>query len=153
MDHFREKGSSTTKILLIVFGAIGGVLLLMVVVCGGLIYWGVNTFGPAFTAVQDSAEAFVQDIHAGRIQAAYNRTSSKFQAQSTLPQFQAFVAQFPALATYTSLTKTGIHVNSTPAGTQGIVSYSAVGPNNSLSFRLTIVEENGQWRVQAMNIP
>ncbi|MHB1426522.1 MAG: hypothetical protein ACYC3I_25455 [Gemmataceae bacterium] len=154
MGSARDSSTFPIKTLLIVLGIVGVVLLMIVLGCGGLIYLMVTKFVPQFQAVQTSADAFVQDIHAGQLQSAYGRTSASFQARQTFPQFQALVTQYPALSTYTSLTCSGVHISSTTgAGTQGIVRYTAVGPKNSLSFTLILVEQNGQWRVDSFTVP
>lgn len=153
MTDGREGGTSTTKILLIVFGILGGFLLLAILACGGLIYWGVNKVVPTITEVQKTAQGFVEDVRAGRFEAAYGQTSTGFRANTTLQQLKDLVARFPALTNYTSLTTGGTNIHTTPAGTQGIVSYTAVGPQNSVSFRVILVQEQGRWRVHAFHIP
>jgi hypothetical protein len=143
-----------TKLLLLILGIVGVIVLLVVVGCGGLIYWAWTRVGPEFQALRTSADAFVQDIHAGQLQSAYGRTSSGFQMSQTFPQFQAFPAQYPALASYTSLTCTGFNITSMAGvGTRGTVRYTAVGPNNSLSFTLILVQQNGQWQVDSFTVP
>lgn len=154
MSSARETSPFPTKILLLVLSIVGVVVLVVVLGCGGLIYLVVTKFIPAVQSLQTSADAFVQDVRAGQLQSAYGRTTAGFQSRQTFAQFQAFVAQYPALSTHTSLTNGGANISSTTgAGTRGIVRYTAIGPNNSLSFTLILVEQNGQWRVDSITIP
>jgi hypothetical protein len=154
MSSARETSAFPAKILLLVLGIVGVVLLLVVLGCGGLTYLVWTKFVPTFQSLQTSADAFVEDIRAGQLQSAYGRTSTSFQARQTFPQFQTFVARYPALSTYTSLTSVGVHVASTTGtGTRGTIRYTAIGSNNSLSFTLILVEQNGQWCVDSITFP
>lgn len=141
------------KILLLVLGIVGVVLLGIVLGCGGLIYLVWTRVVPEFQSLQTSSDAFVQDIRNNQLPSAYGRTSTGFQARQSFPQFQALVTQYPALRTYTSLTCAGINVSSTTGGTRGTVRYTVIGPNNSLSFTLILVQQNGQWRVDSFTVP
>ncbi|HTU23425.1 MAG TPA: hypothetical protein VMG10_35645 [Gemmataceae bacterium] len=153
MSSAEKSSAFPIKILLLVLGIVGVVVLMIVLGCGGLIYLVWTKVVPEFQSLQTSADAFVQDIRNGQLPSAYGRTSTGFQARQSFPQFQALVTQYPALRTYTSLTNAGIHISSTPGGTRGTVRYTAIGPNNSLSFTLILVQQNGQWRVDSFTVP
>jgi hypothetical protein len=153
MSDVPESSGSSTKIVLIVVGVVGFVLLMMALACGGLIYWGISTAVPTLGAIQTSANGFVQDIRAGQFQAAYNRTTTGYQSRQSLQQFQKFVAIYPELTTHTSVTLNGYNITTTPAGGQSTVNFTAVTPNNSLAFTLILIEENGQWRVDSFTVP
>ncbi|HZV07831.1 MAG TPA: hypothetical protein VE999_22290 [Gemmataceae bacterium] len=153
MSSARESSAFPIKILLLVLGIVGVVVLVIVLGCAGVIYRLWTKVVPEFQALQTASNAFVEDIHTGQFQSAYGRTSAGFQARQTFPQFQAFVAQYPALSNYTSMTCSGLNVSSTTGGTQGTVRYTVVGPNNSLSFTLILVQQNGQWRVDSFTVP
>jgi hypothetical protein len=153
MSTARESSASPIRILLLVLGIVGVVVLVIVLGCAGLIYVVWTKVVPEFQALQTASNVFVEDIRTGRLQSAYGRTSSGFQARQSFPQFQAFVAQYPALSSYTSLTCSGINVSSTNGGTQGTVGYTVAGPNNSLSFTLILVQQNNQWRVESFTVP
>lgn len=153
MDAARESNTFPIKTLLLVLGIVAVVVLLIVLGCGGLIYVVWTKVVPEFQAIQTSADGFVQDIHDGQLQSAYGRTSAGYQARQNFAQFQALVAQYPALTTYTSRTCSGINVTSNAGGTHGTARYTVVGPNNSLSFTLILVQQNGQWRVDSFTVP
>lgn len=153
MGSTRESSTFPIKILLLVLGIVALVVLLIVLGCGGLIYLVWTKVVPEFQALQTTADGFVQDIRSGQLQSAYGRTSAGFQASQNFAQFQGLVSLYPALTTYTSLTCSGINVSSNAGGTQGTARYTVIGPNNSLSFTLILVQQNGQWRVDSFTVP
>lgn len=154
MSSARQSSTFPVKTLLLVLGIVGVVVLIIVLGCGGLIYWVWTKVVPEIQAAQTSADAFVQDIRAGQLQSAYGRTNTGFQARQSFGQFQGLVALYPALSTYTSLTCAGVNISSTVGvGTRGTVRYTAIGPNNSLSFTLTLTQQNGEWCVESFTVP
>lgn len=153
MSSVEKSSAFPVKTLLLVLGIVAVVVLLVVLGCGGLIYLVWTKVVPEFQALQTSADGFVQDMRDNQLQSAYGRTSAGYQARQNFAQFQALVAQYPALTTYTSRTCSGINVSSNAGGTQGTARYTVIGPNNSLSFTLILVQQNGQWRVDRFTVP
>ena len=103
--------------------------------------------------VQASADAFLNDLGAQRIDNAYARTSKTFQSGQNLTQFRAWVKQYPALTTHTSRSYSGINIFQQPGETQGIVRATVLGPQNSLSFTLVLVKEDERWKVKSLTVP
>jgi hypothetical protein len=152
MTYVRLGAPSTKQILLIVFGSLGSALLLMILACGGIIYWRMRSVTPIEVEVETAADAYMRDLRAGHFQAAYHRMTSAFRARRDFQNFERQVAQFPAFTSYTSLTRGSIHFNTTPTTVPtAMVSYKAVSPRQSLSFNVVLMKENGRWLVEKIS--
>ena len=95
-----RRKSSLPLILSLVVGGI----LLVLLVCGGLVFWLFRGMGQEVPVAQACADTFLQALRTNRIDEAYAQTSPAFQAKTTIEQFRAFVKAFPALSTHTSAT-------------------------------------------------
>jgi hypothetical protein len=151
MTDVRRGGSSTKQILLIVFGTLGGVLLALLLVGGAFIYWRYSSISPAEHEVQAAADAFMQDVHAGHLQAAYQRMTSAFCARRSFQEFERQVTQNPTFTHYTSLTRHGVQFSSTATGTVAMVSYTVSASRLSMSFKIVLMHENGHWLVEKVS--
>jgi hypothetical protein len=147
MTYARQRGPCTKQILLIVFGTLGGALLVIILACA-LIYWRLTSVSPTEQEVQAAADAFMQDVHAGHLQAAYDRMTSAFRARRSFQEFERQVTQKPVFTHYTSLTRHGVQFNSTPTGTVAMVSYTVSDLRQSMSFKIVLMNENGHWLVE-----
>jgi hypothetical protein len=150
--ELEHRPRSSKKIWIWILGIGSGLLLLCGLGCGGLIYWMVGMFRE-LPAVQASAEAFVNDLGAQRVDAAYARTSKAFQQTQSQDQFRAWVKRYPALTTFTSKSYSGLNLYQQPGGTQGIVKVTLLGPQNSLSLTLILVKQDEQWKVNNISVP
>jgi hypothetical protein len=121
--------------------------------CAGFMFWGFKNFSGDMAGAQAASDAFIDDIRAGQIDAAYGRTTNSFQAIKPLDQFRQFVKQYPALATYTSRTPGGVFVNKQPGLTTATLRSTVIGPGNSLSFTLVLKKENEEWKVDQFTVP
>jgi hypothetical protein len=146
------KRKSSNRTLFIVLGVAGGVLLILVVGCAGLAYWGFRNFA-GFPDLTTGADRFLNDLKNRRVVAAYERTTKQFQSRQTLAQFHAQVQQHPALTTHTSRTYTGFNVFSGPGGSRGTVNVTLKGPEERLAFTLVLSDEDGLWKVTQLNMP
>jgi hypothetical protein len=151
MTDVRQGGPSTRQILLIVFGTLGGVLLALLLAGGVFVYWRYSSVSPAEHEVQAAADAFMQDVHAGHVQAAYQRMTGAFRARRSFQEFERQVTQNPTFTHYTSLTRHGVQFSSTPTGTVAMVSFTASDSRQSMSFKIVLMHENGQWLVEKVS--
>src|SRR5262245_26634621 len=109
MSYERERESSD-KTLLIVLSIIGGVLLLGLVICGGLAFYAVQTFGTiaekTMKGFEDMVESmaaandFLENIKADRLDAAYQATTERYRQQVNREAFGELVKQHPPLQKY-----------------------------------------------------
>src|ERR1700687_91227 len=91
---YREPPRSSNKTLLIILGIIAAVICVCVVVCGGLVYYGIRaaqgaatSFSTLINDVQTSqvaADTFIRDVAANRLDDAYANTTKDFQARQTI---------------------------------------------------------------------
>jgi hypothetical protein len=105
-DYDRPARSSGTKTVFIVLGIVGGLFVLGVIGCLGIVGWGVFNFQKQFSgmiATITAGEAFLTDLQGNRIDAAYASTSAEYQAKTSRKQFDEFLAKHPLL------TKHGYH--------------------------------------------
>jgi hypothetical protein len=152
-DQASHPRGSSRKTLAIVLSLVGIVFLLCMGSCGGLLFWGLRTAMSTLPALQTSANAFLDDLGAGRVEAAYARTSVGFQANQTLAQFRAMVDQYPALKEHTSRSVNWVHVSQQLGGPIGTVQATVLSAHNSLSFTLTFVQEGEEWKVERFAVP
>jgi hypothetical protein len=152
-DAAPRSGNRTVLVVLLIVAA---VLLIVGLACAGLValaVWGVNMAMTQMTALTTTTDAFLNDLQANRVQAAYDQTSQGFHARLSREQFAALVKKYPALTTWTSRSYNGFQVNTTPGSARATVRVTLVGPNNSLSCTLVLVEEGGQWKVDDLTAP
>lgn len=147
---------SGNRTVLLVVLLVAGVLLLGGLACGGLValaVYGVNMAVTQMATLTTTTDAFLNDLQANRVQAAYDQTSGGFHQRLSPEQFAALVKKYPALTTWTSHSYGGFQVNTTPGAARVTVRVTLVGPNNSLSCVLVLVEEGGQWKVDDRTLP
>jgi hypothetical protein len=154
-DHeprsIRKKSSNKT--LFIILGVVGGVLLLCILGCVGLAYWGFSTFS-SLSEPTAEANAFLDNLKAGQVDAAYARTTRVFKTAQTPQQFQNFVNQYPALTTQTSRTFTGFNIYTGTGGSRANLHVAVnAGPTNAFAFTLVFTQEDGQWKVDQITVP
>jgi hypothetical protein len=151
---------------------IGAVVLgVCLVACGGLAYLAATIFQNTMAGfstsmqqamqqaqqmqqdvglVQSTADSFMQDIAAGRLDSAYGRTTKDYQSRQTLAALRAFVSQNPALKNYEagSLGEPNFtnFVSATIEGT-------FAGVNGEVAFTLVLIKDGQVWKVDRFTIP
>ncbi len=95
-------------------------------------------------AVQVNAERFLNELEAGRLEAAYLYTTFNFQLNEGLNHFLPSIPS-PSSGPHP---RTSCHVNTYegPAGLEGIFQTTLAGPR-SLFLTLFLVKEEGSWKV------
>jgi hypothetical protein len=151
--------SDSTRIILIVVGAVAGLVLLAVVVCGGLAWLGLRRFAEVrATAMQVAAqnaearaavELFLEALAAGEVEVAYTQTSRDFQTQQGLAGLRTILNKNPALGHHTSRVVTQI----TLSGGRGSMTLSVSGPKGTTSCSVVIVREDGAWKMHQFSVP
>jgi hypothetical protein len=167
---YRERRSSNKSTLAVL--GIGAVVLgVCLVVCGGLVYLaaiairdGMNGFSTTMQQAiqqgqqmqqdvqlaQTTADAFMQEVSGGRLDAAYARTTKDFQARRTLPQFHDFVNQNAALKNYQPDSMDDPTLTPQLSATfEGTV----LGPNGEIAFTLVLIKDGQMWKVDRFTIP
>ncbi|MCU0703177.1 MAG: hypothetical protein MUF18_04210 [Fimbriiglobus sp.] len=84
-DYDRPAKKKGGKGMIILFGVLGAVLLLCVLPCGGMIWWGYDVY----TKMTGTAETFLAKVGSGDFAGAYNSTTPAFKSKRTLEQFTA----------------------------------------------------------------
>ncbi len=149
--HRRPRSSNKT--LFIILGVIGGLGLVMVAGCAGCGFWMFRAISTDIPPAQASADAFLADLQAGRIDVAYASTSGSFQSAQSLPQFREFVSRFATLKSHTSHSYDNSMIHHGTAGKQAVLKTTLRSPDNAMSCTLTVVQESGQWKVQGISVP
>jgi hypothetical protein len=162
MSRYRQQPGSSTNVVLIVVGSIVGVLLLVILVCGGLMFFMVNKafkdMGPQIQAQADLmgasgvAQEFLNSLNLGQVEAAYGSTTAGFQARQTLPQFQAFVAKNPLLTKFNDIQPQDPPINNAPGARQMTFHYTLTG-KGATSVTVLVVKEGDDWKIDALTVP
>jgi hypothetical protein len=153
-----EPSKSSNKALIIV-GIAAGVIVVVVLVCGGIAYLGIQAFSKvassAMEMVQDlqsaqsAGEQFLADIAANRLDVAYEATTTTYQKGRSLEEFRKLIDQSPALKEHTSRTIQG--VNATPPKITLHVTLN--GPERSSTCTLQLIKEGDKWKVDQFTLP
>jgi hypothetical protein len=99
----RKQSSSGSGNMWLILGVVGGVILLAIAGCAGVIIWSVNKAGEGFNQImasamaEEAAEQWMEDVKGGKTKLAYDATSSGFKSRQTQQQFEQFVARNPTL--------------------------------------------------------
>jgi hypothetical protein len=144
-DHKPIPPKSNNRTLFIV---ISGVLLLVVLGCAGLMYWGFKSFSNS--PIMAEADGFLNDLKEGQAEAAHARTTKAFQERLPLAQFQAFLKSYPALTAQTSRT---YKVANSIQGLSGKVGVTVFGEGPPVEITLIFAEENGELKVDDLTLP
>jgi hypothetical protein len=95
------------------------------------------------------ARAFLSDLGAGRIQNAHGSASKDFRQHWDLDSLQRMADVTPALQ---GSTLTEFRQEFTDQGRK-ILQGFVTGPNGKAEFRLELIEEDGEWKVDRMHFP
>lgn len=148
-----QRRGSTNKAIIIVLAIVGFFGLLMIVLCAGCGIWMYKSFTRDIPPAQTAANAFLDDLKADRIDAAYAGTSSTFKSAESLDQFREFVKKYDGFRTNVSRSFDFKQINQTTSGKRVNFKMTLTSPNNALSCSLTMLEENGQWKVERLTVP
>jgi hypothetical protein len=152
----------TGKVLAIVLGVVAGV----VVFCGGLGFLALTSTyllgryaqgkfadvqremmqGPGARA---QARAFLDDLGAGRTEAAFGKTTKDFQQHWDVETLRRMADVTPALKGHTAATFEEELTDQGRSIFQGFVT----GPNGRAEFRLELVREDGNWKIDRIHFP
>ncbi len=143
---------SSNFLVIILVAVVGGGFALLLC-CGGCGFWFYRMYSSNMPAAEASANAFLDDLQDGRIEAAYASTSMGFQAATNLNQFRDFAKQFPALTMPANRNIESRSLNSTTSGKQATFKIVLNAPNNGITCTVIVTEENGQWKVLRFNVP
>jgi hypothetical protein len=107
MSYGEGRESSGSNTVVIVLAIIGGIVLGIVLVCGGLVYFVVQKMAPAINAVAQTigdvqkgkaaAQTFIEDIQSNRLDAAYDATTAGFQSRMSRKEFEELIRKHPEL--------------------------------------------------------
>jgi hypothetical protein len=154
MNEAQSSGPSTKKIVLLVLLCAGLPLVALFFCCGGLALYWMAAFRDV-PVVQATAIEFVQGLSPRDIDATYQNTSASFQTATTLDQFKAYVARFPALG-HNAATRLG-NTNVTTSAVGPVARVSAVvataDQSSTISCTVTLIKENGVWKVSGLTVP
>src|ERR1700675_2451682 len=105
MSYGEGRESSGSNTVVIVLAIIGGIVLGIVLVCGGLAYFVIQRMAPAIDKIVQTvgdaqkgkapAETFIEDIQSNRLDAAYDGTTAGFQSRMSRKEFEELIRKHP----------------------------------------------------------
>jgi hypothetical protein len=125
-----------------------GLCALLAFSCGGLFYWGYGRMQEA----EASAEAFLDRLAEGRLDEAYDRTSSAFQAAAGRERFAELLAKYPLVTSRSNRMRGPWKTRGTPQGVLVFLQYKLTGSGGSLPIEVIMIRE-GEWKVVSLNLP
>jgi hypothetical protein len=160
MNPFELRDNST-KVVLIVVGSVVGVLFVLLLVCGGVVFYFMNRVGQAFgpqlqaqgelMMADGAAQQFLNELGGGLIDQAYGSTTAGFRDKQTLPQFKKFVERNPLLTKF--ITAEHDPVNNAPGARQLTLKYTLTGDGGPLGVTVQVVKEGEDWKVDSVSVP
>jgi hypothetical protein len=120
-------------------------VVLVLLCCGGGGYGIYRVFVAGSAPVRDSANAFVDDLQAGRIDAAYNSLCSSTKQEFSREKFDGYLATVQKI---TGHSVTGFSLNTTNGKKTGQVTMKLTYFDGSTGTHVfELVEEGGKYRV------
>ncbi|HEV3384576.1 MAG TPA: hypothetical protein VG097_07155 [Gemmata sp.] len=147
----RRKKSSFGPILLLV----GGIGCVVLVVCGGLIalaIWGFSSFATKLAPAMEAAEEFFGELQENQIDRAYLLTSKEYRRRTSSEQFADYIKQFEIFGKHTSRQISSTHIFTNQNGSTVTIKMTLKSPNNAMTCTLTLIEEQGSWKVNTLNV-
>ena len=152
-------GGSSTKIVLIIVGVVGGVLVLCVLGCIGVFYLAARTMKDlsekamerieAEQAARPAADAFLADLGDGKVEAAYKQTTQAYKSRVTLQEFKDLVDKNPTMKK-----RTNSWVFAQTHAPDLVVFQGTVNaPQGSVNCTIHVAKEGETWRVDRFSIP
>ena len=123
----------------------GGCLLAVLLLVGGAI----GLFYYAAKGPRDALVTHLENVKAGKVDAAYDGLSEPYKQAVSRPAFAAFVARHPALKDYGDIAYRNYSASGSRAVISGYVT-SAKGERETASFALA--QEGGHWKITGMEI-
>jgi hypothetical protein len=156
-------GHRSSNRSLLILGIVGGILCVILVACGGVIYlsvrvlsgpvtaeWRSVTMGDEIQASETAAHRFMTAISRGRAGDAYAGATEGFQSRQTLQQFRDLVNGNPALKYYRGqIARDAVFEpdRNTYRGKLG-------DPNGmTTSFTVVVIKDGENWKVDRFTIP
>ncbi|PLX28948.1 hypothetical protein C0581_00545 [Candidatus Parcubacteria bacterium] len=99
--------------------------------------------------IAEEAETQLSLIKAGDLSIAYNDTSQAFQKMVTLEEYENFVAEFPVLQDYESVSFNYRDVQNSAGYVEGTITQT---DGTVYPIRVDLVHENDEWKVYGINI-
>lgn len=123
----------------------GGVLVLIGVLVAGVIFLAFALSSGAVEAMEEHLDLLKQ----GQIERAYDGTSSEFRSVTSLEDYRAFVAAYPALSAVESSSFAERSVENDVATLGGTI-VDPAGRKSTIRARLT--KEGDDWKVMAVEV-
>jgi len=170
----RPRSSSGNKDLLLVLGIVGGVVLLIALVCGGIGFYVFYTVRKTATKMQESivanvekmqqeqqrsegarefAQSFLQDLKDNQTDSAYEDTSANYQKKLSLEKFKALVKQREKVIAQQ------LHLqpdpNANPFGPNMVYRFTEmilIHGEGSYNLVIAVIMEANQWKVDQFSI-
>jgi hypothetical protein len=170
-DHY-DNGGSGNRTAVTIAAIVGGVIVVFLLVCGGLVYVGLRAFESMKEMVQPMvesieqmaqsqviAEAFLAEIRANNLDAAYQSTTEGFKRRMSRQAFEELVQRHPELKQ--PALPLGPDVNRNPSRPQtqpfsGPYRYrfqvQGKDDKDSVQFTVTVGKENGVLKVDELTL-
>ena len=152
MTDDEPKPKSGRRIWLIVLLAVGIPGLLIIACCGGLSIWGWFTFKD-LTMATISATTFMTDLTSNQVDSAYNRTTSRFQAEMSLEQFRELIAKHPTLTSGGRIQITNPQMVAQPGSKKATMNATVSSNAKSETCTIILTQENEIWKVDGFTAP
>ena len=169
-----RSSSSGNREVLLVLGIIGGVVLLIALVCGGVAFYVVHSVRKAASRMQESvaanvdriqqeqqrnegarefAQSFLQDLKDNQVDAAYEDTSAGYQKKMSLEKFKAMVKQRSSVIEQQLRLQPDPNTN--PLGPNSVYRFTEmilIHGEGFYNLVIAIIMEGTQWKVEQFSI-
>ena len=147
MEAESPRWSRRSKVLWIVIGGAGVVLLLLLGGMYGLIMWH-------YEGLHRAACAFAEDLLAGRFDAAYAKTSREYRAQVELEDFRQNLRRYPSLQRLANPSNFGSSGGGQPGDRRHFITvFDVTAPGTQYIVTAVMIVEDGEWKVLEFGMP
>jgi hypothetical protein len=173
MGEYEDSGGSGSRTAILIVGIVGGVVLVFLLVCGGLVYLGFKTMKETFEPMVENlkqmaqdieqsqavANDFLENIRANRLEEAYQSTTESFKKRVSRKGFEELVQKHPELKQQDVFPQFDVNQNQSQPPTQPFSGpyryrYSVQGKDGKepLEFKITVAKENGTLKVDQLTV-
>lgn len=157
MAYADEPQPSSNKTVLMVLGILGGIFLLVVLICAGVVVFVISAMKPAIEQGMQMAQTLAQGMEAGRtfleelrkdrLDAAYSMTTEAYQKRVSRQQFEELLAAHPELKQGGPIQAEDLRFTGSTPTTPRFICTITPSEGKPLDVHLTLVREGEVMRI------
>lgn len=144
-EPVRPRRKSNTGLII---GLVGGFIVLALLCCGGLAYFGFKTITKDLPDLQNTINTFLDHVQASNIPLARQQLTQNSQKSLSEEQLTALIARNPIMSKHVSRSMGGFNLQNNNLRKTATLQYQLTddaGQSQSVTFHLIV--ENDTWKI------